>query len=350
MIWSQAANVKKMKKKILVTGGAGYVGAHTVYELSGAGYLPVIVDNLSRADKTLLDGLQQLMGEEPIFYQGDCLDKVFLQAVFSEHQIAGVIHFAAYKAVGESVERPLLYYRNNIDSLLTILDVMKQNNVRNIIFSSSCTVYGQPDHVPVGETAPMKRAESPYGATKQMSERILEDAWVTGYRVISLRYFNPIGAHPSAFLGELPIGVPGNLVPFITQTAIGKREKLTVFGNDYNTPDGSNIRDFIHVVDLAKAHVRALAYLSEQASEAFYDVFNLGTGKGASVLEVIHEFQRVTGVKFNFEIGKRRPGDVEKTFADPAKANAKLGWKTELTLAQALEDAWRWEQKLAAVR
>jgi UDP-glucose 4-epimerase len=259
------------------------------------------------------------------------------------------MHFAAYKSVGESVQFPLMYYNNNIASLVAILEVMQEAGIKNIIFSSSCTVYGQPDRIPVNEDAPFKRAESPYGATKQMCERILEDVYSTGLRVISLRYFNPIGAHPSAFLGELPIGVPNNLVPYVTQTAIGKREKLIVFGDDYDTPDGSCLRDFIHVVDLAQAHVKALESLLREDAEVGtcdYKVYNLGTGIGVSVLELIHAFERVTGVKLNYVIGPRRSGDVEKTYADPAKVNKKLGWKTKFSIEEALRDAWRWEQKL----
>ena len=257
-----------------------------------------------------------------------------------------VLHFAAYKSVGESVQKPLMYYENNIGSLVTLLKVMQANNVKDLIFSSSCTVYGQPDTIPVDETAPFKRAESPYGATKQMSERILEDAYVTGFRVVSLRYFNPIGAHPSALMGELPIGTPNNLVPYITQTAAGKREKLVIFGNDYDTPDGTNIRDFIHVVDLAVGHVKAMEYLEKLPPSKQYEAFNLGTGKGVSVLELVGQFQNVTGVKLNYSIGARRPGDVEKVYADPAKVNDKLNWRTQYTSADALLHAWEWEKKI----
>src|SRR5687768_10152059 len=263
-----------MKKKILVTGGAGYIGAHTVIELINAGYEPVIVDNLSRSDRTLLNGIEDFIGVKPAFREGDCLNEKFLTEVFQvEGPFASVLHFAAYKSVGESVQKPLMYYENNIGSLVTLLKVMQANDVKDLIFSSSCTVYGQPDTIPVDETAPFKRAESPYGATKQMSERILEDAYVTGFRIISLRYFNPIGAHPSALMGELPIGTPNNLVPYITQTAAGKREKLVIFGNDYNTPDGTNIRDFIHVVDLAIAHVKSMEYLEKMPHANQYEAF-----------------------------------------------------------------------------
>jgi UDP-glucose 4-epimerase len=335
------------KKKILVTGGAGYIGAHTVVELANSGYTPVIIDNLSRSDKVLLNGVEKIIGIQPVFYQGDCLDQTMLKKIFKEHKISCVLHFAAFKSVGESVKFPLMYYHNNVQSLVSLLQLMKENDVRDLIFSSSCTVYGQPDHIPVDETAPFKRAESPYGATKQMSERILEDVYATGMRIISLRYFNPVGAHPSGFLGELPIGVPSNLVPFITQTAIGKRENLTVFGNDYDTPDGSCLRDFIHVVDLAIAHIKAMEYLSTKADEIFYDVFNLGTGVAVSVLELIQKFQSVTGVKVNYTIGPRRSGDVEKTYADPQKINNAMGWSTKYTVDQALAHAWNWEKKLS---
>ena len=336
-----------MKKRILVTGGAGYIGAHTAVELFQAGYEPVIVDNLSRSDRTLLKGMEKITGSKPNFHQGDCLDEEFLQGIFkTQGPFSCVLHFAAYKSVGESVEQPLIYYENNIGSLVKLLQVMKDHQVRDMIFSSSCTVYGQPDKIPVDERAPFKRAESPYGATKQMSERILEDACVTGFRVVSLRYFNPIGAHPSALMGELPIGTPNNLVPYITQTAAGKREKLTVFGNDYDTPDGSNIRDFIHVVDLAIGHVKAMEYLNKLAPKNHYEAFNLGTGKGVSVLQLVDEFQKVTGVKLNYSIGPRRPGDVEKVYADPSRVNAGLNWKTKYSISEALLHAWEWEKRV----
>lgn len=335
-----------MKKKVLVTGGAGYIGAHTVVELITAGYEPVIVDNLSRSDKTLLHGMESITGIKPNFREGDCLDEKFLNEVFQfEGPFDCVLHFAAYKSVGESVHKPLSYYENNVGSLVALLKVMEANGVKDIIFSSSCTVYGQPDRIPVDETAPFKRAESPYGATKQMSERILEDAHLTGFRVISLRYFNPIGAHPSAKMGELPIGTPNNLVPYITQTAAGKREKLTIFGDDYNTKDGTNIRDFIHVVDLAIGHVKAMEYLDKLGPSKQYEAFNLGTGEGVSVLELVDQFQKVTGVKLNYSIGPRRPGDVEKVYADPSKVNQKLNWRTKYTSADALLHAWEWEKR-----
>jgi UDP-glucose 4-epimerase len=335
------------KKKILVTGGAGYIGAHTALELIQSGYEAVIVDNLSRSNRTLLEGLEKITGQKPNFHEGDCLDRDFLRSVFkSQGPIASVLHFAAYKSVGESVQKPLDYYHNNIGSLVAVTEVMKEFGVKDFIFSSSCTVYGQPDQIPVDESAPFKRAESPYGATKQMCERILEDAYKTGYRVISLRYFNPIGAHPSALMGELPIGVPNNLVPFITQTAAGKREKLTVFGNDYDTPDGSCLRDFIHVVDLGIAHIKAMEYLEKKEAGNYYEAFNLGTGVGVSVLELIDKFQKVSGAKLNYTIGPRRPGDVEKVYADPAKVSKALNWKTRFTIEEGLLHSWEWEKKL----
>jgi UDP-glucose 4-epimerase len=337
-----------MKSKILVTGGAGYIGAHTVVELHNAGFDTVIVDNLSRCDETLLNGIEKIIGFKPNFQKGDCLDVNFLRQVFkTQGPIDGVIHFAAYKAVGESVEKPLDYYRNNVGSLVALLEVMREFKVKDFIFSSSCTVYGQPDQIPVNESAPFKRAESPYGATKQMCERILEDTYLTGFRMVSLRYFNPIGAHPSGNLGELPIGVPSNLVPYITQSAIGKRGQLTVFGNDYNTPDGFNIRDFIHVVDVADAHVKAFEFLQQQPSKNLFETYNLGTGEGVSVLQLIEKFQKATGVKVDYQVGNRRPGDVEKVYADPSKIMKDLSWKAKYSIEEALLHAWEWEKKLA---
>ncbi len=335
-------------KTVLVTGGAGYIGAHTLVELVAAGYRPVVVDDLSRSSKELLVGVEKITGTKLPFYPIDCADKEELARVFQNHSdISGVIHFAAFKSVNESVEKPLLYFRNNIDSLLSLLEVMLSRKVHRFVFSSSCTVYGQPDVIPVTEAAPFKRPESPYGATKQMGERILEDA-VNAFselRVVSLRYFNPIGAHPTGAIGELPIGVPNNLVPYVTQTAIGKRKALTVFGNDYNTPDGSCLRDFIHVVDLAKAHVSALTEMDRLPKR--FEAFNLGSGVPCSVLELIHTFVKVTGVSVNYSIGPRRPGDIEKVYADPSKSNRDLKWKTQLTTEDALRDAWNWEKKLA---
>lgn len=338
-------------KKILVTGGAGYIGAHTAVELMNAGYETVLIDNFSKSNRTLLEGIEKITGKQASFFEGDCLDEGFLKNLFrSQGPFSCVMHFAAYKSVGESVQDPLGYYKNNIQSLVTLLQVMKENNVKDIVFSSSCTVYGQPDHIPVDENTPFKRAESPYGATKQMCERVLEDAFITGFRVVSLRYFNPIGAHPSAWIGELPIGPPNNLVPYITQTAIGIREKLTVFGNDYNTPDGTCIRDFIHVVDLALAHVKAMEYLNKISEPTHYQTLNLGTGLGVSVMQLINQFIEVTGAKLPYVIGPRRPGDVEKVYADPSKANRLIEWKTKFSVAEALLHAWQWEQKLAARR
>lgn len=336
------------KPKVLVTGGAGYIGAHTVVELIASGYEPVIVDNLSRSSLKLLDGVRQITGQSAIFHQVDCTDSAALKGVFDQHpDITSVMHFAAYKSVNESVAQPTLYYRNNLDSVLALLEVMKEAGVERLVFSSSCTVYGQPDVIPVTEEAPFKTPESPYGATKQMSERILEDAVkaTPGLHVVSLRYFNPIGAHPSGRIGELPIGVPNNLAPYITQTAIGKRKKLTVFGDDYNTPDGSCLRDFIHVVDLAKAHVLALSEIEKLPGR--FEAFNLGTGVPCSVLELIQTFIRVTGVQVPYEIGPRRAGDIEKVYADPAKSHRLLRWKTALTVEEALRDAWRWEKTIA---
>ena len=335
-------------KKILVTGGAGYIGSHTVVELIQAGYEPVVIDNYIYSDGSLISGIEKITGKKVNFHKGDCRDKDFIQRIFStQGPIQGVIHFAALKSVKESVQKPLDYFQNNLDSLMVILELMLQHTIRDFIFSSSCTVYGQPDHMPVDETAPFKTAESPYGATKQMCERILEDTHALGFRTVSLRYFNPIGAHPSAEIGEMSFGGPPNyLVPYLTETAIGIRERLTVNGNDYDTPDGSCIRDYIHVVDIAKAHVKALHYLDTQSDERLYDVFNLGTGRGASVLELIHKFIEVTGVNLPFTIGPRRPGDIEKVYANPEKANKILGWNASLSMEEALLHAWNWQKKL----
>jgi UDP-glucose 4-epimerase len=334
-------------KKILVTGGAGFIGSHTAVELYHAGYEPVLMDNYNNSRPSALQGIKNIIGKDVLFYESDCNDADAFKTIFKAHKIEGVIHFAAYKAVGESVREPLKYYHNNLNSLVNLLESMLEAQVNNLVFSSSCTVYGQPDQLPVTEDAPVQAAESPYGNTKQISEEIIKDTCVaqSHLRAISLRYFNPIGAHPSAEIGELPIGVPSNLVPFVTQTAAGLRDKLTVFGNDYNTLDGSCVRDYIHVVDLAKAHVKAFQLLDKK-SAGHYDFFNLGTGKGSTVLEVVNAFEKVSGQKLNYHIGPRRSGDVEKVYAAVDKSANVLGWKTELSLETALEDAWRWQVKL----
>jgi len=334
--------------KILVTGGLGFIGSHTVVELVNAGYEPVIVDDLSNSNPKILDQLTRIIGFTPAFYKLDLCDEQGVKDfAANEPDIAGIIHFAAFKAVGESVKLPIKYYRNNFYSLINVLNAYEGNPL-NFVFSSSCTVYGQPDVLPVTENAPVKPAESPYGNTKQIAEEMLKDMVAAGssYKVISLRYFNPVGAHESALIGELPIGVPQNLVPFITQTAIGKREKITVFGNDYNTPDGSCVRDYIHVVDLAKAHVAALKLMAKDSFTG-YDMFNLGTGVGSTVLEIIHAFEQSTGVKLKYEIGPRRGGDIEKVWGDVTKSANKLNWKTELDINVMMSSAWEWEKYIA---
>lgn len=338
-----------MKEKILVTGGTGYIGSHTVVELQNSGYEVVIVDNLSNSRADVVDNIEKVSGIRPSFEALDCLDYEGLDALFTKYEgIKGIIHFAASKAVGESVQKPLLYYRNNLVSLINLLELMPKHGVEGIIFSSSCTVYGQPDVLPVTEEAPIKAAESPYGNTKQINEEIIRDYIKSGAPInaILLRYFNPIGAHPSALLGELPNGVPQNLIPFLTQTAIGIREKLSVFGDDYNTPDGSCIRDYINVVDLAKAHVVAMDRIMKQKQEDKVEVFNIGTGRGLSVLELIHAFEESTGVKLNYQIVGRRAGDIEQVWANPDKANNVLGWKAESTIEDTLRSAWAWQKKL----
>ncbi|MDY5772644.1 MAG: UDP-glucose 4-epimerase GalE [Bacteroidaceae bacterium] len=340
-----------MKQKILVTGGTGFIGSHTTVELIEAGYEVVIVDNLSNSNADVVDGIEKITGVRPAFEKVDCTDAAALEGVFKKYSgIQGIIHFAASKAVGESVEKPLLYYRNNLNSLMNLLELMPQYGVKGIIFSSSCTVYGQPDpeNLPVTENAPIKKAESPYGNTKQVCEEIVNDYIVSGAPInaILLRYFNPIGAHPTAIIGELPNGVPANLIPYLTQTAIGIRQQLSVFGDDYNTPDGSCIRDFIYVVDLAKAHVAAMAHILQGKMEKPVDVFNVGTGKGNSVLELIHTFEECTGVKLNYKIVGRRAGDIEQVWGNVDKANRVLGWKAEHTLADSLSSAWKWQQEL----
>jgi UDP-glucose 4-epimerase len=337
------------KGKILVTGGAGYIGSHAVVELFAAGYEPIIVDNFVNSLESAVEGIQAIINAPVKCHHVDCTNAEALRQVFAtEENIVGAIHFAAYKAVGESVKEPLKYYHNNIGSLVALLQVMTEFKVNKLVFSSSCTVYGVPDQLPVTEATPVKKANSPYGNTKQISEDILTDLAHSGnseMHTIALRYFNPIGAHPSAKIGELPLGIPNNLVPFITQTAIGMREKLTVFGTDYDTPDGSNIRDYIHVVDLAKAHVVAVDRLMQNKAEKI-EMFNIGTGRGNSVLEVIHTFEQVTGQKLNYEIGPRRPGDVPQIYADVTKSTQELGFKTELGLEEALKSAWDWEVSL----
>lgn len=338
-----------MKERILVTGGTGFIGSHTVVELQNSGYDVVIIDNLSNSSADVVDGIEKITGIRPDFEQLDCLDYEGLDKVFAKYgNIKSIIHFAASKAVGESVQKPLLYYRNNLVSLINLLELMPKYGVKGIVFSSSCTVYGQPDVLPVTEDAPIKVAESPYGNTKQINEEIIRDTIKSGspIQAILLRYFNPIGAHPTAIIGEMPNGVPQNLIPFLTQTAIGIREKLSVFGDDYNTPDGSCIRDYINVVDLAKAHVVAIDRILQDKQDEQVEVFNIGTGRGLSVLELIHAFEESTGVKLNYQIVGRRAGDIEKVWANPDKANNVLGWKAESTIEDTLRSAWKWQQKL----
>ncbi|MCB0462340.1 MAG: UDP-glucose 4-epimerase GalE [Flavobacteriaceae bacterium] len=335
--------------KILVTGGLGFIGSHTVVELQNSGYEVVIIDDLSNSSIDILDRITTITGIRPQFEQLDLKEKTKVSSFFKNHNdIKGIIHFAASKAVGESVENPLMYYENNINTLVYVLQELKKLDHANFIFSSSCTVYGQADELPITENAPVKKAESPYGNTKQIGEEIISDTCKVNPKLksIALRYFNPIGAHDSANIGELPIGVPQNLVPFITQTAIGLRDQLSVFGNDYPTPDGTCIRDYIHVVDLAKAHVVALERLLQNKNESNYETFNLGTGKGSSVLEVIQSFERVSGQKLNYKIADRRAGDVIAAYADTSKANNELGWKAQLTLDDAMKSAWKWEQNI----
>lgn len=335
-------------KKILVTGGLGFIGSHTVVELQNEGFEVVIIDNLSNAEEKVLHGIEAITGQKPIFENLDLREKEAVKAFFKKYNdIAGVIHFAASKAVGESVENPLLYYENNINALVYILQELQSKSGADFIFSSSCTVYGQAEKMPITEDASIQLAASPYGNTKQIGEEIIRDvAKVSNINAILLRYFNPIGAHPSAEIGELPIGVPQNLVPFITQTGIGMRKELSVFGSDYPTPDGTCIRDYIHVVDLAKAHVVALKRLIDKKNEDAVEVFNVGTGKGSSVLEVIRSFEKVSGQKLPYKLVERRDGDVIEAYADTQKANSVLGWKAQSTLDEAIESAWKWEKKI----
>lgn len=338
-----------MARKILVTGGTGYIGSHTVVELQQAGYEVVIVDNLSNSNADVIEGIVRITGQRPVFEKLDCTDMPAMQALFDRHRgMDGIIHFAASKAVGESVKKPLKYYRNNIVSLINLLELMPKFDVKGIVFSSSCTVYGEPDSNPIDESAPIKPATSPYGNTKQINEEIIQDFIYSGAPIKSviLRYFNPIGAHPTAEIGELPLGVPQNLVPFITQTGIGIREELSVFGNDYNTPDGTCIRDFINVVDLAKAHVIAIERMLEHKSDENVEIFNLGTGRGLSVLELIHVFEKVTGKPLNYKIVGRREGDIEQIWANPERANKILGWKAETNIEDTMASAWKWQLRL----
>jgi len=335
--------------KVLVTGGLGFIGSHTVVELQNKGFEVVIIDDCSNSDESVLEGIEAITGKKPLYEKLDLKEKQKVEDFFQKYQdVTGVIHFAASKAVGESVEKPLLYYENNIGTLVYILKELCKKNKASFIFSSSCTVYGQADKMPITEDAPVKVAESPYGNTKQMGEEIIADTCkvTAGLNAIALRYFNPMGAHPSANIGELPKGVPQNLVPFITQTGIGLRKELSVFGDDYPTPDGTCIRDYIYVVDLAKAHVVALERLLNGDNASNYEVFNVGTGKGSSVLEAIKSFEKVSGKKLNYKIVDRRPGDITTAYADTTKANKVLGWKAEYTLEEAMNYAWIWEQKI----
>ncbi len=338
-----------MKETILVTGGTGFIGSHTTVELQNAGYNVVIVDNLSNSQANVIDGIEKITGIRPAFEKVDLQDFAATEAVFKKYQgIRGIIHFAASKAVGESVQKPLLYYRNNILSLVNLLELMPKYQVKGIIFSSSCTVYGQPDQLPATEETPIKKAESPYGNTKQINEEIIQDTVKSGSPIqsIILRYFNPIGSHPSAIIGEMPNGVPQNLIPYLTQTAMGIREKLSVFGDDYDTPDGSCIRDYIYVVDLAKAHVCAMSRILDGKTEEPVEIYNIGTGQGTSVLELINSFERATGVKLNYEIVGRRAGDIEKVWGNVDKANRVLGWKADTPLDDVLRSAWKWQVAL----
>ena len=335
--------------KILVTGGTGYIGSHTVVELQKEGFEVIIVDNLSNSNIDVLCGIERITGTKPVFENNDCVDYVAMDKVLEKHpDIEAIIHFAASKAVGESVEKPLLYYRNNLTSLINLLELMPLHKIENIVFSSSCTVYGQPDILPVTEDAPIKMALSPYGNTKQICEEIIKDTIHANENMNAeiLRYFNPIGAHASAEIGELPNGVPNNLLPFVTQTAIGIRKELSVFGDDYDTPDGSCIRDYIHVVDLAKAHVIAVKRMLEKKQESNVEVFNLGTGVGLSVLEILNTFMKVNNVNVPYKIVARRDGDIEKVWANPERANKVLGWTATETVEETLRSTWAWELKL----
>ncbi|MGI9545146.1 MAG: UDP-glucose 4-epimerase GalE [Cyclobacteriaceae bacterium] len=338
-----------LPKKILVTGGAGYIGSHTVVALANAGYEAIVIDDLSNSKASVISSLEQILQTPITFYQHDCNDPSFLNNVFEkEERIVGAIHFAAFKAVGESVAYPLKYYRNNLDSLITLLSTMKMQQVAHLVFSSSCTVYGQPEQLPVTEESPRKNAESPYGNTKKISEDIIEDVVKSKapLKSMALRYFNPVGADSSALIGELPLGTPSNLVPYITQTAAGLRESVTIFGGDYNTHDGTCIRDYIHVTDLAEAHVKALQFLEAESAASYYDAINVGTGQGHTVLEVVKAFEKVSGQALNYRIGDRRDGDIEQIYANVDKATKMLGWTASRSLEEALSDSWNWQQKL----
>lgn len=345
-------NTDPHMKQILVTGGTGYIGSHTAVELQNAGFEVIIVDNLSNSSLDVLDGIEKITGIRPTFEQFDLVDMVKVDAFFNNYpKIEAIIHFAASKAVGESVEKPLLYYRNNLVSLINLMECQIKYGISNIVFSSSCTVYGQPDVLPVTENTPRKDAESPYGNTKRVNEDILHDTIAANSQIkgIALRYFNPVGAHPSGLIGELPLGLPANLIPFVTQTAAGLRSELKVFGNDYDTIDGSAVRDYINVVDLAKAHVIAVNRLLENKNKTQYEVFNLGTGDGVSVLQIVNAFEKVSGVKLNYKIVDRRAGDIEKIWADTTFANEELGWTAEKGLEETLLSSWNWEKKLRGI-
>ena len=337
------------KGKILVTGGTGFIGSHTTVELQQAGYEVVIIDNLSNSNLDVLDGIERITGKRPEFIEGDCASLNTVEALFEKHPgITGIIDFAASKAVGESVQKPILYYRNNLNILLNLLEMMPKHGVKGFVFSSSCTVYGEPDQNPITESAPIKKATSPYGATKQVGEDIITDVINSGadIKAIILRYFNPIGAHPSGEIGELPNGVPQNLIPYLTQTAIGLRKELSIFGNDYPTPDGSCIRDFINIVDLAKAHVAALERMLNQNETNRLEIFNIGTGEGLSVLQLLNAFETATGVKVPHKIVGRREGDIVQIWANPQKANEVLGWKAQVPIEDTMRSAWNWQKKL----
>lgn len=337
------------KPRILVTGGTGYIGSHTVVELQKAGYSVVIIDNLSNSNISVVDGIEKITGVRPDFVEGDCNDIETLRKLFRDYPgVKGIINFAASKAVGESVHKPILYYRNNLATLLNLLDLMPEFGVKGFVFSSSCTVYGEPDENPVTESTPVKKATSPYGNTKKISEDIIADVVASGAPIKSviLRYFNPVGAHPSAEIGELPNGIPNNLIPYLTQTAMGIREELKVFGSDYDTPDGTCIRDFIDVVDLAKAHVIAIERMLSDKSDSNIEIFNLGTGRGLSVLELINAFESATGVQVPHSMAPRREGDIEKVWANPSRANNVLGWKADTPIEDTMRNAWRWQQRL----